>query len=729
MTPIPPSPWRALACAVLLWGGLAAAASAAEPPPAGTEAPAAEAPAETAPAAAAEPESAPAPEVIPAATPAPEAVSPTPAPQAKAPADHARPEARPKARPAPAVHEAPAHRAPPAPAPRAVPVAEAAPGARPAAADGTALGAAWDGVRKAVDGDGPAFDAAVQALVAARDAAGLDNLESAGAALADWAARAVARGDANAAEHLSRAAVRVAPGAPEGYLVRAHMYWADGHPAAAAGWTARAAATGLGHYWVGLAWLGYGVIVFWFAAATALVVLLAPGLIQGMRTFHHQLREYAGFRVPSAWVLAGCLALLVLPVAAGWGPGWTVLLWAAAAWAGDPARDRRVQVLLLMAVLVGPWLCAPALAPSRPPSAPVELALLEANDALPAAAVPPPDALPVADDGWRVAFALGNAALRDGAYDEAIAWYRHAQSQGGDAKRLAHNVATAQFRAGRFEEAERGFKALAEGGQAGARTWFDLGQAQSRRLDFEAARVSFDRAQKENADLYLRISRTAGERDDFFVVPYPVSNGDARTMLLSGEGGWGELAGPLWGFLFAGLPVWAAPLLLAGAGALAWLLPRLLRNRRVYRCDVCRATVCQDCMQFVYDAHLCRPCGDRLAETRGTPADLAFMRDRRRRLAAPVWPVAARLVPGLHDLARGRYGRACLHLTVLAFVVWWTVLLNTIPAWAMATPVAGWPVVRLGGALLVAAHVAWSWFASGRRARHGPARDPGATAA
>jgi hypothetical protein len=174
--------------------------------------------------------------------------------------------------------------------------------------------------------------------------------------------------------------------------------------------------------------------------------------------------------------------------------------------------------------------------------------------------------------------------------------------------------------------------------------------------------------------------------------------------------------------LFAGLPVWVAPLLLAGAGALAWLLPRALRNRRVYRCDVCRATVCQECMQFVYDAHLCRACGDRFSETRGTAADVAFMRDRRRQLAVPVWHVAARLVPGLHDLAMGRYARACLHLTLLAFVVWWTVLLNTIPAWAVATPVSGWPVVRLSGALVVAAHVAWSWFASGRPEPAGKAR-------
>jgi len=639
----------------------------------------------------------------------PEGHEPPPAPgPAHAPVARSGPPASPKTRPVAA----------PAPEPKAVPAPAAkAPEApfRPAQArpSGPAptegLGAAWVQVRRTAEGAPSDFEAAVTALLGVREVEGLDNLETAGVALADWAGQAVVRGDAAAAERLSRAAVRVAPGAPEGYLVRARMYWSEGRPAAAAGWTARAAAAGLSHYWVGLAWLGYAVIVLWLAAATALAVLLAPGVVRGARTFHHLLREYAAFRVASAWVLLGCLAVLALPLAAGWGLGWTVVLWAAVAWVGDPAPARRAQVLLLLTVLLGPWLCAPLMAPAKPPQGPVELALLEGRGALAAADRPAPGDVPVAQDGWRVAFAFGNAALRGGAYDEAIAWYREAQAAGGDPVRLSHNIATAAFRAGRYEEAERRFKELAEGGTAPGRTWFNLGQAQSRRLDFDSARASFERARQADADLYVRVARTAGEQDDFFVVPFGMSNRDARAILLANGSGWGELAGPLWGFLFAGLAPWAAPLLLVAAGGLAWMLPRVLVGWRVYPCDVCRGSVCRECMQFVYDVHLCRACALRLGETRGTASDIAIMRDRHRRLGTPAGRLARRLVPGLYDMARGRHGRASLHLMALAFVAWGAVLLGTIPSWAVSTPLAGWPVARLAGTLVVLAHVAGNW--------------------
>jgi hypothetical protein len=591
----------------------------------------------------------------------------------------------------------------------ALPAAAALPEAPP-----TGLSDAWAQVRAAASADpaGPAFGSAVDALVAARDAEGLDSLETAGAALADWAEGAVEQGRSGAAERLSRAAVRVAPGAPEGYLVRARMYWSDGNPLAAAGWTARAAGVGLAHAWVGLAWVGYAAIVFWIAAATAFAVLLAPSLAQGVRTFHHLAHEYAGFRIPSFLVMAGAVAVLALPIAGRWGVGWTVLLWTLVAWAGDAERDRRAQVLLLMVALMGPWLCAPFLAPSRPPSEPVEFALLEGRGALPAATESAPQVLPADDADWRVAFALGNAALRNGANDEAIAWYEQARAGGGDDERLTHNIATAHFRAGRFTQAERLFAKLAQDKRASARTLYNLGQAQSRRLDFDAARVSFNRAREADADVYLRVSNGGDEREDFHVVPFAMSNADARSMLLRNAGAWGEFAGPLWGVLFAGVPPWAAPLLMLGAGLMAWLLPRMLKGHRVHACDVCRGSVCPDCMRFVHDLHVCRACARSFGETRGTAADIHMMRDRRRHLGVPAWRVAERLVPGLLDLRRGRYARASMQVMFLSFVVWWAALLSTIPAWAVAVPVYGWPIIRLFVVAVVLAQVGWTWYAA-----------------
>lgn len=638
---------------------------------------------------------------VPARSTAPEPAAARPA--APAPAAAAR-GAAPPARPAPVT--------PPAAAPKA-----AAPAAPP-----TDIAAAWRRVRAAAEGTGSGGDleAAVTALAAARDAQGLDNLETAAQALAGWAHGAVADGDFARAESLSRAAVRLAPGTPEGHLVRARMYWAEGRYPAAAAWALRGAAVGLAHPWVGLAWAGYLAIIFWVAAATALVALVVPSLWKALRTFHHQVSEYAAFRVPSVFVAAAALALVALPVAGGWGLGWTIVAWTLLAWAGDPARGRRAHLFLLLVVLLGPWLCAPLLAPSQPAGGVVAMALEEGSGAAPAEGAPAPDLPAAAADDWRVAFALGNAALRNGAYDEAIAWYEAARREGGDGVRLTHNVATANFRAGRYADAERMFRTLADAGHAPARTLFNLGQAESRRLDFDAARATFERAREADADDYLRVSRMTGTGADVLVVPFGVTRADLRALALGHGGGWADFAGPLWRYLFGSLSMAMAPVLMAALAALAWLLPALVTSRRVYSCDVCRGSVCQECMQFIYDAHLCRRCVEKLAGTRGTLADVNMLRAHRRPLARPALRLAERLVPGLMDLRRGRYGRASFQVMLLAFVLWGMALLGTIPAWAVSVPIEGWPVTRLAGALLVLLQVAWTVHATADRPVVGP---------
>jgi tetratricopeptide (TPR) repeat protein len=743
-----------LGAVAVLWAAAPARAQTADPAVAPVEVTATEATAVPArqapapePAGAATPvvtESAPAPTAPPAAgAPVPvaefpkPAAEPTPAvttpPAAAAPARSPAPEP-PAARPSPSRAKAPAPpparpsaaaRAAPTPAPEpasAPPQIATAPASPPAD-----IATAWRRVRDLAEGTGPEadLDAAVTTLAAARDAGGLDNLETAAQALAGWAYGAVADGDSARAERLSRAAVRLAPGAPEGHLVRARMYWAEGRYPAAAAWALRGGAVGLAHPWVGLAWAGYLVIVFWMAAATALVVLIVPSLAKALRTFHHQVREYAAFRVPSFFVTAAALALVALPVAGGWGLGWTIVAWTLLAWAGDPARGRRAHLFLLLVVLLGPWLCAPLLAPSEPPGAVVAMALEEGSGAASAEGTPapePPADAPAAED-WRVAFALGNAALRNGAYDEAIAWYEAARREGGDAVRLTHNVATAEFRAGRFAEAERSFQALADSGHAPARTLFNLGQAQSRRLDFDAARATFERARQADAGDYLRASRMTGAGDEVAVVPFGVTRADLRAMTLEHGGAWSEFAAPLWRYLFGSLSMALAPVLMAALAALAWLLPALVTSRHVYPCDVCRASVCQDCMQFIYDTHLCRRCVEQLAGTRGTLADVNMLRARRRPLARPALHLAERLVPGLMDLRRGRYGRASFQLLLLAFVLWGVALLGTIPAWAVSVPMEGWPVTRLAGALLVLLQVAWTLYATAERPVTGPAAE------
>jgi len=57
---------------------------------------------------------------------------------------------------------------------------------------------------------------------------------------------------------------------------------------------------------------------------------------------------------------------------------------------------------------------------------------------------------------------------------------------------------------------------------------------------------------------------------------------------------------------------------------------------------------------------------------------------------------------------------------LLAFVVWATALLGTIPAWAVSVPIEGWPVTRLAGALLVLLQVAWTVRATAPKPVVGP---------
>jgi len=120
-----------------------------------------------------------------------------------------------------------------------------------------------------------------------------------------------------AADRYAAAAIEVAPEAPEGYLVRSNVHWSSAQYPSAFEWFARGAVVGMKHYWVGVAWVAYGVVVLWLAAATTLLFLLVPGIVRTIKMVEHRGRELSRFRVPSWLLLGGCVAVLAMPVAAG----------------------------------------------------------------------------------------------------------------------------------------------------------------------------------------------------------------------------------------------------------------------------------------------------------------------------------------------------------------------------------------------------------------------------
>ncbi|MFQ5508228.1 MAG: tetratricopeptide repeat protein [Leptospirillia bacterium] len=608
-----------------------------------------------------------------------------------------------------------------------------------ASANGTlSIAAAWSRVREtsSLPLDVADFDAAIRTLMATGDEYGVENFETAAIALSKWAVQASQRGDAASARHLARGATQVAPRTPDGYLAHASVLWADGSYIAAIGWWLEGSWVGIGHYWVGFAWLTYAALMFWLAAATTLVVFLIPGLIQSVRSFCHHLLEFTGFRVPSALLLAGLVAVLLMPLAGGWGVGWAVLLWALFSWVGDPSRNRNVQVFLLMTVLLGPWVCSPFMAVNQDPGGDVEFALDQSRGGfMPGSGI----SLARSGDGhsgdWRVPFALGNAALREGRYDDAIGWYKKAEDVGGDTDRTRNNIATALFRSGRFDDAERIFSELAEAPHPDARILFNLGQMLSRRLDFTAARPVLERARKVDSATYLRISSLGTERSDVYVVPFGVSGDDARQMILAGATGWQDYAGALWSTLFGRTPAMLAPVLMMLVAGAFFMVPRLLPSSPTYNCDICHRTVCQRCIRFNLNMLLCGGCGNQVAESRGTRMDVTLLKDRHSHRPFALWWVLARLLPGVPDLIQERFGVAVLHLMLVSFLIWWMVLLGTIPGWAMSVPPAGWPVPRLLGGLALALYVGTMFLVTGRgqvysnkASRKGGSRPDGAAA-
>ncbi len=564
---------------------------------------------------------------------------------------------------------------------------------------------AWEGLRDVVVSgqDLTRFNESLKTLVQARDNEARDNLESASIALSQWAYKAVMGRDMASADSYSMGAVELSPSTPEGYLVRSTMFWKDGDVINSVIWFVQAAAVGVQHYWVGLAWLSYGIIIFWIAAATTLMVFLVPSIIYSVRAFQHMLQEFCHFKLPGWVVLAGLLAVVALPLAAGLNPGWVVLAWIFVAWMGDRARDRHIQMFLLLVVLMGPWLCAPFMAATGYHSDPVEIALAESLGTVYQSPGAVPDvAAMTPETDWRVPFALGNIALRAGQYSVAATWYEKAQDLGGDPIRLTHNLASARFKQGKVAKAEDLLKRVTGNPDGPVESWYNLGQVQSKRLDFVSARASFDQARAIDPDRYLRVTQMSAEEGDFFVMPLGISSHEARVMVLSDTSGWTEFANPLWRFLFGNIPVMAAPGMLVLIIILFWMLPKLMASHRIYHCDICSEDVCQECMRFDWDLHLCANCIERIGETRGTKTDLAILRDRYQpKPRAQVFKKLLYLVPGIGQLKAGRFAVACLHLLVVSYTIWWMLLLGTVPQWALSVPVTEWPVARFGATVLL----------------------------
>lgn len=565
--------------------------------------------------------------------------------------------------------------------------------------------AAWTQVRAALDQDAKpeAFDKAFRQLLIARDAEGIANLEAAGMVLAQKAVEALDAGADAAADRYAAAAIEVAPQAPEGYLVRSNVHWYSGQYPTAFEWFAKGAVVGMQHYWVGVTWVAYGVVVFWLASATTLLLLLVPGIVRTIKVMEHRGRELSRFRAPSWLLVGGCVAVLAMPVAAGLKLGWVVLIWSAFTWLGDPSRERKAQAVLLIVVLLVPFVLSPLFAVSTPRGGSVGAALEETAGG----AFPPPVAMPQKPGegtevrNWLVPFALGNQAVREARYADGVAWYELSLKHGGDKVRINNNIAAALFKAGKVREAEHMFSEVAGTPQAPVETMFNLAKAQAQRFDFAAQRATIARAQSADPEGFVRVTAQGEKLGDGFVYLLGTSSNETRMLLLTETNGWHRFVAPLWRGLFAGVTPLLAPGLLVLILVLFTFVPRLLAGREVYDCDVCGVSTCHECMKFDHDMHLCGGCSEKLARTDGREADILALRGQFNRTTNRVGKVAMAFIPGARELTQGRYAVAGFHLMVVGFTLWWIGMLGTIPEWALGVSMQGWPAVRAAAAGLL----------------------------
>jgi len=569
--------------------------------------------------------------------------------------------------------------------------------------------AAWTQVRATLvkGADPEAFEKAFRQLMIARDAEGISNLEAAGTVLAQRAMNELDNHAIAAADRFAEAAIQVAPEAPEGYLVRSNVHWKSSQYPSAFEWFFKGAVVGLKHYWVGVTWVAYGVVVLWLAAASTLLFLLIPGIVRTIKMVEHRGRELSRFRMPSWLLLGGCVAALAMPVAAGLKLGWIVLCWAAFTWLGDPSRERKVQVTLLIAILLGPFVVSPLFAVSTPRQGNVGAALAENAGG----AFPPPLAMPKKPSdstevrNWLVPFALGNQAVREGRYLDAVSWYELAQRHGGDRVRIGNNIATALFKAGKVREAERMFGEVAVQPLAPVETLFNLAKTQAQRFDFASQRATIARAQGMDPEGFVRVTAQGEKMGDGFVYLLGTSGNETRMLLLTETQGWHRFITPLWHGLFGPVTPLLAPGLLVLSILLFIFVPRLLAGREVYDCDVCGVSTCHDCVKFGHDMHLCGGCAEKLGRTAGNEADIIALKGQFNRTTNRVGKVAMAFIPGARELTQGRYNVAGFHLMVVGFTVWWIALLGTIPEWALGVSMGGWPVVRAAAAALLAVYL------------------------
>jgi len=556
------------------------------------------------------------------------------------------------------------------------------------------------------------FSRAVDQLILARDAEGIANLESVALILSKRAREVMARGAHDKADLYAGAAIRVAPDSPEGYLVRSSVDWERGRYAPALDWFLKGSVTGMHHYFVGMAWMAYLAVVMWLAAATALLVLLVPGIVRTIKVVEHRGREVTRFGLPSWLLVAGCLALLALPVAAGEGVGWVVLVWTGFTWLGDSSRERKAQMALLLAILLGPFVLSPLIAMTAPRAGIVGAALAESGGAFPAPlSVPNGPQAGTTPDNWLVPFAMGNQALRESRYVDAVHWYDEARRMGGDTVRITNNMGVTYFRAGREQDSAVLFKQAADVPGAPAEALFNLAKVQAQNLDFSAQRETFATAQLRDPEGFARVTRGAEPQGARFVYTLGTTGNEARLLMVTETRGWHRFMAPLWRSLFGPVvPLLAAPALLLVAVLMFMFAPRAFVGSEVYDCDVCGVSTCHACMKFGQSMHLCVRCSGKLAETAGRPEDVTALKGQFNRTTNRVGKVAMLLIPGSRELVQGRYTIAGAHLFVVAFGLWWIALLGTIPNWALGVTLPGWPVARLVAAALLLFYLALAFL-------------------
>ena len=452
-------------------------------------------------------------------------------------------------------------------------------------------------------------------------------------------------------------------------------------------------------------WMAFAVVV---TTAALLLLLLVRHFARLLHDATERVSRFGGRRTAIPVVIA----LLLLPFAAGLGPLWVVVCWAAVLLAYTEGRERAVLIGALVTLgLVGPGVRLVGREHILEHS-PLYVAAIDlderredgsAEDGLrQASAVFSEDA-----DVW---FLLGIYAERTGDMERAVVCYDRAiQATPGDYRPFL-NRGNVHFQDGDFAEAIRDYDAASKRAPRAPEVYYNLSIARGEAYDFDGQGVALARA-REISDRQVTSWSDTPTLARVVSAPYPVSRARRKIEQWNGQPKSRRLPGHAPPLSIAGL-LWNPWTLIPWASLAAGLAVAVYRSNRSIagECVRCGRVSCHGCRRFGDPPLYCAACARSYIrkEAIGIEAQVAQTAEARRNIARrdAACHVCSLLLPGAHRIFADRPLSGYLALLLFFFCVAVAAVAERLYDARQLPPVGGTPI--LVAAAIAAAVVVWT---------------------